>query len=338
MIDRIETKHLILRKAKDTDLLQIWHNVWEDTRLAKTMLWKPTLTLVDAKARLERTKAYQSEHFGYFVCLKETDEPIGFGGVREIEQGVYDETGICIAIAYQGRGYGKELLEALIGLVFDELGGTKFTYGCFHENAVSASLARSCGFVYTHSKPGLREIDGYAYCCDCFELTKNERSNTIQTNYVKGLRKSIGSQKIILNCAGAIIEQDGKILFQRRSDNGLWGLIGGLMELDETYEETALREVREETGLIVRFTAFLGIFHNHNMVWNNGDRAHTVGAYYLAEIVGGELRTDEESLELRFFSPSDIPDLFAEDHRAAIAAYLNGQRLPLLHENRKELL
>ena len=154
-------------------------------------------------------------------------------------------------------------------------------------------------------------------------------------DYIKELREKIGSDRIILNCAGAVIERNGCILLQRRSDNNRWGLIGGLMELNETYEETAMREVYEETGLTVRLTSFLGIYHNHNMVWSNGDQAHTVGAYYLAEIIKGEPRTDAESLELRFFDPSELPDLFAEDHRAAVNAYVNGLRYPLLRENKE---
>lgn len=154
-------------------------------------------------------------------------------------------------------------------------------------------------------------------------------------DYIKSIRAKLGNQKIILNCAGAVIVKDGKILFQRRSDNNRWGLIGGLLELNETYEEAAIREVREETGLDVRLTAFLGIFHNHDMVWSNGDRAHTIGAYYVAEIVDGTLRIDSESLELRFFGTDEIPDLFAEDHRQAVRAYCDGIRNPLLKENNR---
>ncbi len=152
-------------------------------------------------------------------------------------------------------------------------------------------------------------------------------------DYIKSIRAKLGHQKIILNCAGVVIVKDGRILFQRRSDNNRWGLIGGLLELNETYEEAAIREAKEETGLDVRLTAFLGIFHNHNMVWSNGDQAHTLGAYYVAEIVDGTPRIDEESLELRFCGKDAIPDLFAEDHRAAVRAYLDGVRLPLLQEN-----
>ena len=154
-------------------------------------------------------------------------------------------------------------------------------------------------------------------------------------DYIKGLRKDVGHKKILLNCAGAVIVREGKILLQRRTDNGKWGLIGGLLELDETYEQAAIREIREETGLEVHLDSFLGLFHNYNMVWANGDQAHVIGAYYAASIVEGEPRTDEESLELRFFSREELPPLFAEDHRAAVEAYFAGIRLPLLRENRE---
>ena len=152
-------------------------------------------------------------------------------------------------------------------------------------------------------------------------------------DYIHELRKKIGPEKIILNCAGAVIVKDGKILFQRRTDNGKCGLIGGLLEMNETYEQAALREIREETGLEVRLDSFLGIFHNHHMVWSNGDAAHVISAMFTASILRGEPRIDEESYELRFFGKDEIPGLFAEDHIAALDAYFKGIRYPLLQEN-----
>lgn len=153
-------------------------------------------------------------------------------------------------------------------------------------------------------------------------------------DYIHELRKITGSRKLILNCAGALVIREDKILFQRRTDNGKWGLIGGLVEMNETYEQTALREIREETGLEVRLDSFLGIFHNHNMVWSNGDAAHVISAMFTATIVSGEPRIDEESYELRFFGKDEIPELFAEDHIASLEAYFRGVRYPLLQENK----
>ncbi len=152
-------------------------------------------------------------------------------------------------------------------------------------------------------------------------------------DYIHELRKLTGPRKLILNCAAVLIQREDKILFQRRTDNGKWGLIGGLVEMNETYAQAALREAREETGLELELEHFLGIYHNHNMVWSNGDAAHVLCAYFSAHIASGEPRIDEESYELRFFGRDEIPPLFAEDHRAALSAWYDGVRYPLLREN-----
>lgn len=170
--NRLETARLVLRKARKDDLEAIWHNVWSDAQVAQTMLWQPTLTREEALRRMERTISLQSLHFTYFVCLKETDEPIGFGGIREVAPGVFDELGLCIARAHQRKGYGKEMLEALVSLAFDKLGGHTFLYSCFRENTPSASLCKTLGFQYTHTDTGTRGWDGYPYTCDHFELNR----------------------------------------------------------------------------------------------------------------------------------------------------------------------
>lgn len=169
MIDTIRTERLTLRKAAERDLELIWRRVWADERLARRMLWAPTLTRGDAELRMARTIAYQADHYAYFVCLTETDEPIGFAGLREPGPGEVEETGLCIAFDRQRRGYGKETLNALTALAFGRLGAGRFLASCFHENTASAALIRSCGFVYTHSDEGLREHDGLRFRCDHYE-------------------------------------------------------------------------------------------------------------------------------------------------------------------------
>ncbi|MBR5389865.1 MAG: GNAT family N-acetyltransferase, partial [Clostridia bacterium] len=77
-LNRLITPRLVLRKAKDDDLEPIWRNIWGDPDIAKMMLWEPTGTREAALDRLERTKRYQASNYAYFVCRKDTDEPIGF--------------------------------------------------------------------------------------------------------------------------------------------------------------------------------------------------------------------------------------------------------------------
>ena len=61
MISVLETKHLILRKAREEDVEAIWKNIWSVPNIAKTMLWTVTPTFEDAKERMRKTIDYQSE-------------------------------------------------------------------------------------------------------------------------------------------------------------------------------------------------------------------------------------------------------------------------------------
>jgi RimJ/RimL family protein N-acetyltransferase/3-methyladenine DNA glycosylase AlkD len=169
----LKTPRLILRKARPEDLDAIWQNVWRDESIADQMLWRPTRTRDEAIDRLERTMAYQAQAPAYFVCLKATGEPIGFAGIWQVEDGVFEDSGICVAAAHQNQGYGKEILAALLGLAFDRLKAHGFIYSCFQENARSAAVCKAFGFAYTHSQNGVRQWDGHPYISDCYRLDKD---------------------------------------------------------------------------------------------------------------------------------------------------------------------
>lgn len=81
------------------------------------------------------------------------------------------------------------------------------------------------------------------------------------SDYIKDLRKLVGNRPLILTGASVLlIDEKKRVLLQQRTDNGLWGLPGGLMEPGETIEETARREVYEETGLAVTDLRLYGIY------------------------------------------------------------------------------
>jgi len=143
-------------------------------------------------------------------------------------------------------------------------------------------------------------------------------------NYLQELRRYVGHQPIIAIGATVLVPNAaGAVLFQRRSDFGTWGLPGGATEPGETLEETARRELREETGLNAEAFQLIGVFSGPEFftVYPNGDQLHSVIVLYRAMKVSGTLQmTDGESLELAYFPLDAPPEL--EPRAAALLTHL----------------
>lgn len=137
----------------------------------------------------------------------------------------------------------------------------------------------------------------------------------------------VGNNMVMLMSTAVIITNEhNQILLQKRTDNGLWGLPGGLLELDETIEECAIREVKEETNLDIKITKFIGVFVNPLMTWRKQDKAKVFGFGFVGEVVGGKLHiNDEESLELKYFDQKNMPELHSQDNQELVKAYLAGK-------------
>ncbi len=147
-------------------------------------------------------------------------------------------------------------------------------------------------------------------------------------SYIKTLRDQVGDMFIKLNATSVVITNDqNEILLQKRSDNHKWGLPGGLMELDETIAECAVREVKEETNLDIELERFLGVFTNPCMTWRVTDKAKVFSFSFVGRVVGGELRiNDQESLELAYFAYDNLPEIHSPDNLESIRAYYQNKQ------------
>ena len=144
--------------------------------------------------------------------------------------------------------------------------------------------------------------------------------------YVEDLRAIIGHRPIILNGSIVIIQNpQGEVLLQQRQyPKGTWGIPGGLMELEETTEEAARREILEETGLTLGQLTLFGVYSGKKylMKAKNGDLFYAVTTVYTtSEYFGDVAVTDHESISFEWRSQENFPTPFAKTQADIIADY-----------------
>ena len=103
-----------------------------------------------------------------------------------------------------------------------------------------------------------------------------------------------------------ILLKDDKIVLVRRKyepKQGLWSLPAGFLEYDETIEQTAIREVKEETNLNIQLKGLLGVYSAFD-----DPRKQVLLVVYRGEIINGELKPGDDADEVKFFSLNELPD------------------------------
>ncbi len=120
--------------------------------------------------------------------------------------------------------------------------------------------------------------------------------------------------------AGAVIVQNDAILLVRRAHPpkvGWWCIPAGFMEWDEHPEQTAVREIREETGLEIRLDGFFEVYSGVD-----DPRSNAILLLYFGTPIGGSLKAGDDALEVRYFAFDDLPkELAFASHHQAVADY-----------------
>jgi len=111
------------------------------------------------------------------------------------------------------------------------------------------------------------------------------------------------------------------VLLQQRSDGGQWGLPGGSLEIGESVTEGVIREVREETGLTVTVRRLVGVYSEPKLQvvrYPDGNVWHYVSVCFDCGVRSGTLTTCDETLALRWVSPTRLPATLLANHRIRI--------------------
>ena len=116
---------------------------------------------------------------------------------------------------------------------------------------------------------------------------------------------------IVIALSAFVLDDTGRLLMIRRTDNNKHALPGGRHELGETMTEAVIRETIEETGITVQVTGLIGIYSNphHVMAYDDGEVRQEFSICFRARPVAGEPRTSDESSEVRWVDPAQLDDL-----------------------------
>lgn len=127
------------------------------------------------------------------------------------------------------------------------------------------------------------------------------------------LRRWIGHDPLIGIGATTLVFNDKKeLLLNFRTDTNTWGIPGGSMELYETIEETAIRELKEEAGICADELELVTVLSGKDFYFEypNGDQLCTVIVLFKVLNYNGTIKvSDNESKTLEFFPLTNLPDL-----------------------------
>jgi ADP-ribose pyrophosphatase YjhB (NUDIX family) len=138
--------------------------------------------------------------------------------------------------------------------------------------------------------------------------------------FVLDLRARIGQDPLPLPSVTAVVLDDAdRVLLVERADNGRWALVTGCLEPGEQPAAGALREVEEETAVLVTADHLVSVAALPLAQCANGDQVHWLDITFRCHPVGGQARVnDDESTSVGWFGLDDLPPSLPDRHRQCI--------------------
>ncbi|MGB8656773.1 MAG: NUDIX hydrolase [Candidatus Zixiibacteriota bacterium] len=176
-----------------------------------------------------------------------------------------------------------------------------------------ATKIKESGKVYKRGKSGQSSTDvtdltkgiekAYRYCPRCGTEMVEESIDHRKRKICPLCRFVFYNNPV--PAAGVVIEKEGKILLVKRKFEpykGDWCLPAGFMEYDESPEQCAIREIKEELNVDVKLNGLFGVYSG-----KDDPRTHAVLIMYWAKVIGGEMKPGDDADEIRFFAKDEVP-------------------------------
>ncbi|KAB1940592.1 NUDIX domain-containing protein [Micromonospora sp. ALFpr18c] len=119
------------------------------------------------------------------------------------------------------------------------------------------------------------------------------------------------ANSIVVAVSVFVHDEHERVLLIQRTDNGLWSLPGGGQEIGESVAETAVRETREETGIVVEVTGMVGVYSDpgHVIEYSDGEVRQQFSLCFRAAPIGGTRRPSDESHAVRWVARDELAAL-----------------------------
>lgn len=166
----------------------------------------------------------------------------------------------------------------------------------------------------------------YRYCPKCGKNLVNKFLKQEQTERLVCENCHFVFYMNPIPAVAVILVQNQQIVLVKRKyepRKGLWSLPAGFMEFDETTEQTAIREAKEETNLDIKVKELFGVFPGFD-----DPRVHVVVIVYRGEIINGQVKPGDDADEVSFFSLHDLPeDIAFTAHRRVLDLLVSSKQV-----------
>lgn len=160
---------------------------------------------------------------------------------------------------------------------------------------------------------------GYAFAVTDYEKNRYKRLTEITAEIIEHhteLEKE-SVQKILMEHPGyatpkidvrAAVIKEGKILLVQETTDNCWAMPGGWADVGDVPSEVATRECKEESGYDVKPIKVIGVF-DANRIGGRLEFFHAFKIIFLCELIGGEAKISDETIDVQFFDFNNLPAL-----------------------------